>query len=194
MSSKQLTGDSKNSGGCMVVVVGPSGAGKDTVMREAAPYLASLSDVEFVKRVVTRPSDPAREDHHSVNQEEFNEIAGDDGFAVTWTAHNLSYGVPAETLAQVENGGVRIVNGSRAALPGFRRVYSRTMAIWITAPVDVLAARLAKRKNESAEDTKARLERSIAIDAMEGDVIINNSWEIEVSVEQFTDVIKSLCV
>jgi len=44
--------------GIMVVVVGPSGAGKDTLIAVAAQHFGSRPDVHFVRRVITRDHDP----------------------------------------------------------------------------------------------------------------------------------------
>lgn len=45
--------------GIMVVVVGPSGAGKDTLMNLAARHFSGRADVHFTRRVITRHRAPA---------------------------------------------------------------------------------------------------------------------------------------
>ncbi|MGO8557602.1 phosphonate metabolism protein/1,5-bisphosphokinase (PRPP-forming) PhnN, partial [Rhizobium ruizarguesonis] len=46
----------------MVVVVGPSGAGKETLMNLAARRFKGRDDVNFVRRVITRHRDAGGED------------------------------------------------------------------------------------------------------------------------------------
>ncbi|MGO7947103.1 phosphonate metabolism protein/1,5-bisphosphokinase (PRPP-forming) PhnN, partial [Rhizobium ruizarguesonis] len=55
----------------MVVVVGPSGAGKDTLMNLAARRFKGRDDVHFVRRVITRQRDAGGEDHLSVSLQGF---------------------------------------------------------------------------------------------------------------------------
>lgn len=135
-------------------VVGPSGAGKDTLIEGA---LAARPDLRRVRRVITRPSLAGGEDFEGVTEAEFalREARGD--FALDWEAHGLRYGIPR---AQVEGPGDVIFNGSRAALPLALRVFPGLRVILITAPDAVLADRLARRGRERAEDIRDRLARA----------------------------------
>jgi len=175
--------------GCMIVVVGPSGAGKDTVIRESLPEISVLPEVSFVKRVVTRPIDIQREDHFSVSAEQFQENITNGEYVVHWTAHGLHYGVLAETVEQVNNGQILIVNGSRAALPDFRKTYPRCLVIWITASSQVLSERLAARGTESIDNIVARLQRASLMQPDENDVVINNNYSIDKSVDEFVEAV-----
>jgi len=56
--------------GRLVLVVGPSGAGKDTLLRLAQAACADDRNVVFPRRVVTRESSEA-EDNISVSPDEF---------------------------------------------------------------------------------------------------------------------------
>lgn len=138
----------------ITAVVGPSGAGKDTLIQRA---LRARSDLRLVRRVITRPTEAGGEDFEGVTPEDFarREARGD--FALTWEAHGLSYGIPK---AQVEGLGDVIFNGSRAALPLAARVFPGLQVILITAPAEVLASRLAARGRETADDIRLRLERA----------------------------------
>ncbi|MDP3194042.1 phosphonate metabolism protein/1,5-bisphosphokinase (PRPP-forming) PhnN [Tabrizicola sp.] len=135
-------------------IVGPSGAGKDTLIRGV---LAVRPDLRLVRRVITRPTEAGGEDFEGVTPEDFalRQARGD--FALTWTAHGLSYGIPK---AQVTTPGDVIFNGSRAALPVAATVFPGLRVILVTAPDIVLAARLAARGRETAEDIRARLSRA----------------------------------
>jgi ribose 1,5-bisphosphokinase len=59
--------------GLLVLIVGPSGAGKDTLLAYAKARLGGRSDIVFARRLVTRPAD-ATEDH-----EPFDVAAFEDG-------------------------------------------------------------------------------------------------------------------
>ena len=67
--------------GVFVAVVGPSGAGKDTVIAYARDRFADDASVEFVRRVITRPSDAASEDHDTLEDAAFEEAENASAFA-----------------------------------------------------------------------------------------------------------------
>lgn len=138
----------------LFAVVGPSGAGKDTLLAGA---LAARPDLVLVRRVITRPTEAGGEEFEGVSEAEFarRKAAGD--FALDWQAHGLSYGVPA---VQIDPSRDVLFNGSRVALAEARARFPWLVVIVVTAPVAVLAARLAARGRETAEDIDRRLRRA----------------------------------
>ena len=166
--------------GHMVVVVGPSGAGKDTLMAYAARHLAGRTDVVFVRRVITRDGDAGGEDHDAVSEAQFDRMAEDGGFAVSWEAHGLRYGIPSQVLQQIANGRLVIANGSRSALPRFKAPFPDMTVINVTARPEVLADRLEARGRETREEILRRLERrSLALDGDYDVVTIDNSGTLD---------------
>jgi ribose 1,5-bisphosphokinase len=135
-------------------VVGPSGAGKDTLIRGA---LAARPDLRLVRRVITRPTGAGGEDFEGATPADFAARLAHGDFALTWQAHGLSYGIPSN---QITGPGDMLFNGSRAALPVAAQVFPGLRVILVTAPDIVLAARLAARGRETAEDIRARLSRA----------------------------------
>lgn len=138
----------------ITAIVGPSGAGKDTLIRGA---LAARPDLRRVRRVITRPAGAGGEDFEAVTPEDFAARKARGDFALTWDAHGLSYGIPK---AEVAGPRDVIFNGSRAALPEAARVFPGLRVILVTAPEIILAARLAARGRETACDIRARLSRA----------------------------------
>jgi phosphonate metabolism protein PhnN/1,5-bisphosphokinase (PRPP-forming) len=135
-------------------VVGPSGAGKDTLIEGA---LKARPDLTLVRRVITRASGAGGEDFEGVTEADFATRKARGDFALDWQAHGLSYGIPK---AQLETTGAVIFNGSRAALPQATRVFPNLRVILVTAPDEVLAARLAARGRETEADIRQRLSRA----------------------------------
>lgn len=135
-------------------IVGPSGAGKDTLIRGA---LASRPDLRLVRRVITRPTEAGGEDYEGVTPAVFARRMAKGDFALTWEAHGLSYGI---SRTQVTGPGDVIFNGSRAALPEAVRAFPGLRVILVTAPDIILAARLAARGRETAKDIRERLSRA----------------------------------
>ncbi|GAB4359212.1 MAG: phosphonate metabolism protein/1,5-bisphosphokinase (PRPP-forming) PhnN [Oricola sp.] len=178
--------------GCFVAVVGPSGAGKDTLINWVRPRLAGEGRVMFVRRAVTRAADGRTEDHDSLDRESFaiEEEAG--RYAVCWEAHGLRYGIPAGALHHVEKGGIAIANGSRRALGDIEVAFGNLLVVNLTVERAVLSKRLAARGRETAEEIARRLDRSKeALPAGCRSVEIDNSGPIERAGEAFLDLLRS---
>ena len=127
----------------------------------------------FVRRAITRPADGNTEDHRALSQAQFEVEDRVGGFAHTWQAHGLSYGVPAAVDDEVRSGRVAVCNGSRGALDGLRRRYRNFRIISLTARNEILARRLAARGRESEEEILKRLARQPDCDAQ-----MAGAWEI----------------
>jgi phosphonate metabolism protein PhnN/1,5-bisphosphokinase (PRPP-forming) len=151
----------------LVLVVGPSGAGKDTLIEAARQALADDPRFRFVRRVITRPADAGGEAHEAVTEAEF--AARD--FALQWQAHGLCYGIPAEA---VDSGAVVVANVSRTVIAEAADRYP-VRVIEITASADVLATRLTSRRRESDANVETRLARRVALpDGVAVDTIAND--------------------
>jgi phosphonate metabolism protein PhnN/1,5-bisphosphokinase (PRPP-forming) len=142
----------------LVLVVGPSGAGKDTLLDAARQALEGDPRFRFVRRVITRPAEAGGENHEAVTEADF--IARD--FALTWQAHGLRYGIPTDIVPDLDAGRVVIANVSRGIIADAARRFP-VCVIEITAPPEMLAARLAARGRESPVDVAARLARNVAV-------------------------------
>lgn len=180
--------------GTMVVVVGPSGAGKDSVMSYAARHFAGEPRLGFVRRVITRPPDAGGEAHEAVDAAGFRALSSAGAFAVSWDAHGLSYGIPRETFDRLSEGMTLVANGSRSALPAFAAAYGRLKVVQITARTDILAARLAARGRESAEAIARRLDRAVPEIAAADTVVIDNSGALEEAGDAFVRLLASALV
>jgi len=143
--------------GCFFAVVGPSGAGKDTLIDAARAALAGDPAFVFVRRVITRPAEAGGEVHEPATPEDFEARERSGGFALTWRAHGLAYGIPIEVDAELSAGRHVIANLSRTVIPELRARYTHRRILCVEAPRNVLAQRLAARGRESREDIERRL-------------------------------------
>ncbi len=139
----------------LVLVVGPSGAGKDTLLEGARQ---AMPEARFVRRVITRPAEAGGEDHEAVSEAAFSRRE----FALQWEAHGLRYGIPADIADDLAAGRTVVANVSRGAITAAAARFP-VHVIEVTAPAEVLAARLAARGRESGADVAARLARTVAL-------------------------------
>jgi phosphonate metabolism protein PhnN/1,5-bisphosphokinase (PRPP-forming) len=143
--------------GTLHLVVGPSGAGKDTLIdaaRRARP------DILIPRRVITRAADAGGEIHEPMTPEAFRAAAKAGAFALHWHAHGLDYGIPASAAAALAGGRPVLANVSRTVIDAARAAFAPVRVIFVTAPVAVLARRLAARGRETAEAIAGRLARA----------------------------------
>ncbi|TWS95142.1 phosphonate metabolism protein/1,5-bisphosphokinase (PRPP-forming) PhnN [Reyranella sp. CPCC 100927] len=175
----------------LVLVVGPSGAGKDSVIRGAQQALAGRTDIVFPRRVITRPADTTGgEDHEPCEPAAFERRAAAGDFTLHWHANGLRYGVPATIEADLTAGRAVVVNVSRAIIPAAEMRYPDLSVCVITASPAVLAARLRQRGRESADDIVARLGRADAFTVSARRVrTINNDGPLAASVDALLEAI-----
>src|SRR5688500_7464090 len=102
--------------GGFVFVVGPSGAGKDSLIGFARGAFANDRRIVFPRRIVTRASSE-HEDHDSTDEAAFAEGEASGAFALCWRAHGLGYAIPRSALDEAEAGKIAVCNISRRVVP-----------------------------------------------------------------------------
>lgn len=142
--------------GGLVLIVGPSGAGKDTLIAWLKENLAE-TNVLFARRIVTRAPDDAFEGHTAVPEEDFHTLRQAGAFAVSWQAHGLHYAIPKAVRDHVDQGGIAVANGSRRVLDAFADAFAVMRVVNLTVDRAVLARRLAARGREGETDIAERL-------------------------------------
>ena len=175
--------------GRLVLVVGPSGAGKDTLIGYCRERLSGDPSVVFPRRVVTR-EESAHEEHDTLDHGDFAGEIARGAYALHWRAHGLGYGVPAAILADLERGRSVVVNVSRAVVAEARHRFRPLTVALVTAPPDVLAARLSARGRESAADVDGRIGRVPATVVGDDVVVIDNSGFVEEAGDRLLAVIR----
>ena len=175
-----------------MLVVGPSGAGKDTVLRQTKERVTGDRRFFFATRVVTREANSS-EDHHSLTRADFEAELGREAFALHWRAHGHCYAIPAAVDDVVSSGRIVIVNASRGAVLAARQRYASVATVLIDAPPEIRMRRLALRSRETPADIQARLARVVAgFSCTDVDLSIDNSGTPEAAAEQLSNWLERL--
>lgn len=176
--------------GRIVLVVGPSGVGKDTLIAEARVRLGHLPHVAFPRRVVARATG-GHEDYISVSIEEFKDLEGRGHFAMSWRAHGNAYGIPSVMFGDLMAGTTVVCNVSRTVIGLARQTFANVRVIEVSASPVILADRIAARDRESPKERDLRLARSRLpeVQSIESDIKIDNSGALDVSIVKFCDAL-----
>ena len=174
--------------GLLVLVVGPSGVGKDTLLDAARDRLAQDKQFCFPRRCITRPAGTVGEIHIPVRPEDFGQMARQGAFLLSWKAHDLGYGIPRHVLEEVEAGKTVIVNVSRSVIEDACELVGRKnlRVVNIRASAAALRKRLEARGREDTLDIERRLARASAYQ-VDGDYVVHvdNDADLETGILRF---------
>ena len=183
MSATELS-DGPIGPGIMAAIVGPSGAGKDTVIAALRARCETDNSIVFARRCITRKPDMT-ELHEELSDDAFRTRLETGGFALHWRAHDLSYAVPAGIDMDIRAGRTVVANISRAVIPAARSRYAHCAVILVDAPIAVRTQRLASRGRETETELLERLQRAVSqFSNADADLVVDNSGELDNAVAQ----------
>ncbi|HEY4350329.1 MAG TPA: phosphonate metabolism protein/1,5-bisphosphokinase (PRPP-forming) PhnN [Paraburkholderia sp.] len=178
--------------GRLIYVMGPSGAGKDSLLHFARDQVAG-APVVFAHRYITRRAG-SNENHIALTPEEFEVRSALGLFALEWSSHALRYGIGIELDAWLACGCTVVVNGSRQHLERALARYPHAEIVHVEAEPHILAARLGARARETAEQIAARLARLAPFSLPDGARVtrIDNSGALDVAGHAFVRVLRDI--
>ena len=148
--------------GRLVYCMGPSGAGKDSLLGWLRTHLPQPCPVHWAQRTISRAATSGGKAHDSVSRQALAALRSEHAFALHWQANGLGYGVRHAQLAPLAQGHWVLLNGSRAYLPEALVRFPDLVAVHITASPQVLRERLLSRGRETREEVEARVQRALA--------------------------------
>lgn len=181
--------------GTLYLVVGPSGAGKDSLIAAARAAFANDPRYLVPRRLITRPAEAGGEDYEDyieLSPAAFEIACAEGVFSLYWKSHSLAYGIPKCIEESLAAGRSVVVNVSRAAVEDARKRLQPVKVILVTAPIPMLAERLAKRGRESVAELAERLQRAGYAAPTGPDVVtIDNSGKLEEAVHAFLAALRT---
>jgi ribose 1,5-bisphosphokinase len=158
----------------LVYVVGPSGAGKDSVLGWVRHQLASRPSIHWARRTITRALKPGDEVHEAVDELQFLALRERDAFVLDWQANGLYYGIRHSETAPLNQGDWVFLNGSRAHLDITRDRFPGLAVVHVSASPNTLRQRLLTRGREDPAQVEARIHRTQTLPPIDGIEILND--------------------
>ncbi len=180
--------------GRLYIVSGPSGSGKDTILKEVFKKCPELFfSISSISRPM-RPGEVEGEKYHFISKDEFLKLIEDDMLLEYNQFCGNYYGSPKKpVLDAIESGTDAVlevdVNGAKQV----RESMPDAVSIFIMPPsYSELRRRLSGRGTETEEVINARMETALQeiSRASEYDYIVIND-DLSVAVDDFITVIKS---
>jgi len=163
----------------LIYVMGPSGAGKDSVLGWLRDHLPADWPVHWARRTITRPASAGGEAHEAIDAPDFVELQNQDAFALAWQANGLHYGIRHSELALLQQGHWVLVNGSRGHLTRALQSHPGLQVVHVTADPATLVQRLTQRQRETPEEIEQRAARASAFVVPPGAIEILNNGTLD---------------
>lgn len=178
----------------LISVVGPSGAGKDSLLAWLRDRLPATAPVHWARRSITRPMQAGGEAHESLDLHEFEAVRRAGGFVLHWQANGLHYGIRQEELLPLKYQQWVMLNGSRAHLFACAQAFPGMTVLHLTADAHVLYKRLRQRGRESMDAIEARLQRMVPLEVPTGSRLIEvrNNSALELAGRQLLSALEAL--
>lgn len=175
--------------GVVVLVVGPSGAGKDALLQGVAQQLSGDPTFHFPRRFINRPQHAA-ERNDVLTIDDTKAVEQSDAYALSWQAHGLVYAISSDIDGLVKGGACVVFNASRTIIPAARSRYAHVKSVYIEASRNVRANRLQLRGRETTEEIEARLKREVHMfPASAADEVICNDGTLDAGVAKLLRIL-----
>ena len=180
----------------LLVISGPSGVGKDSVLARLAEKGLPFRRVPTVTTRRRRPGERDGIDYRFLKDEEYDRLLAGDGLLEHAEVYGLRYGVPKapvrRALASGEDVVVRVDVQGAATL---RRLLPEAVLVFLApASLEELEERLRRRRTEGEAVLRRRLEtarREMEQQGLFHHVVVNADGRLEETVERLADIIKA---
>lgn len=178
----------------LIVLSGPSGAGKDTVLDRMKELDLPC---HYVMTLTTRPRRPGESngvDYHFTSEAEFQEMI-QQGELLEWAkVYGHWYGVPKQQVEQaLERGEDIVVKVDVQGAATIKNLFPEAVLIFLTPPsIEEQARRLQQRKSESTAELELRIktiQEEMKYLPLFDYVVVNFQGEIDSAISQIKAII-----
>lgn len=180
--------------GRLIIISGPSGSGKDTIIKKV---LSRLPEVKFSISSITRPmreGEVEGEKYNFVSREYFEDMIKNNLLLEYNNYIGNYYGTPRKPIDDaIENGEEIIIEVDTNGAANIRKLVDGTISVFIMPPsFEELRRRLSSRATDSDEVIEKRMRSAIEEIACAKDydyIVVND--DLDTAVDDFIDVIKA---
>jgi len=179
-----------------VVISGPSGVGKDSVIRRMQEMDSSFRFIVTATDRSPRPGEVHGVDYLFVSTAEFERMIAEDELLEYARVYNQYKGVPKAQACEALSSGQDVI--MRVDVQGaetMRRLVPGVLTIFLAPPsLDVLIQRLSRRNADSVEQLQRRLDTAVAEMNVLPDfdyVVVNREDRLDESVRQIVSIIQA---
>jgi len=160
MNADDKQNNRTNAGGLLIVISGPSGAGKGTICNELLKRDESLALSISATTRERGPHETHGREYYFYTEEEFQRLLDEDGFLEWAEVHGKRYGTLKSQVGEIMDAGKDCI--LEIDVQGGIQVYQKTsracVMIFVKAPSEEeLIRRVTARKREKPEDIRRRM-------------------------------------
>jgi len=161
LASPSQAADAHALGRHLVVISGPSGVGKTTIVRAVAERLGVPVSISATTRP-KRPSEVDGRDYYFLTEDAFRRRIRENRFVEWAEVFGRLYGTPVEEIERArQSGDVLLLEIDVQGGIQIKRAYPDALAILVLPPgAEALRGRLAGRGTESEEEVRRRLDKA----------------------------------
>jgi guanylate kinase len=179
-----------------VVISGPSGVGKDTIIERMSEIGHNHHFTVTATTRAPRPGEVEGVNHHFLTREQFQDLIRNNGLLEWAEVYGNYYGVPRQQVRDALASGRHVI--IRVDVQGAKRVKElapEALLIFIMPPsLDALRSHLATRGVNSGEEMEQRME-SAEHEMRQAPwfdyTVVNHEDELEIAVRRVTEIIRN---